>query len=71
MKGWELAAYITALAIAIGTQIEDAEELALVGTVVTQLGDTLTTIAAQQAILENKKKAEEEKTAAKDETSPA
>ena len=61
MKGYELSVYITALAIAIGAQIEDAEELALVGTLLTQLADTVTTIAAQRAWEENKKKAEKEK----------
>ena len=55
MKGYELSVYITALAIAIGSQFEDVEELALTGTALTQLGDTLATIAAQRAWEERKK----------------
>ena len=57
MKEWELPAGITALAIAIGAQIEDVEELSLLGAVFTQLGDTLATIAVQRAWQESKQKA--------------
>lgn len=68
MNGCELAAYVTALAIAIGSQIEDPDELGLVGTVITQLGDTLTTIAAQRAFLESKKSANGENADPKSDT---
>ena len=49
MNGCELAIGVTALASAIAAQIEDDDDLALLGAVATQLGDTLTTIAAWRA----------------------
>ena len=59
MKGYELSVTITALAIAIGSQIEDIEELALAGAAFAQLGDTLSTMAAQRAVEEKKQAVED------------
>ena len=59
MKGYELSVTITALAIAIGSQVEDVEELALAGAALAQLGDTLSTIAAQRALEESKRAVED------------
>ncbi len=49
MNPCELTATITALANAIACRLGD-EELNLLGTILTQLGDTLLTISAQHAI---------------------
>ena len=49
MRGCELVIGITALAIAIAAQIEDDEELVLMAAALTQLGDTLATLAASRA----------------------
>lgn len=49
MNPCELTATITALANAIACRLGD-EELNLLGTILTQLGDTLLTISAQRAI---------------------
>ena len=48
-----LPATVTAAAIAI-SEGRDADELALLGAVFTQLGDTITTIAAQKSLCEAK-----------------
>jgi hypothetical protein len=45
-----LPAGITALACAIASEIDDAKDIALLAALLTQLGDTLTTIAAQRAV---------------------
>lgn len=50
----ELVAGITALAVTI-TEGRSADENALLGTIFTQIGDTITTISVQQAACENKK----------------
>ena len=63
MNTWELPASITALALAIGAQIEDLEELGLLATAFTQLGDTLATMAAQRALWEKKQAQAKGKTA--------
>ena len=49
MNGCELAIGISALASAIAAQIEDDDDLALLGAVATQFGDTLTVIATWRA----------------------
>jgi hypothetical protein len=49
MNACEITAAITALANAIACKLND-DELALVGAVLSQLGDTLDTIAAQRAL---------------------
>lgn len=49
MNPCELTASVTALANALACRLSD-EELSLLGPVLTQLGDTLATIAAQKAI---------------------
>ena len=48
-----LAASITAAAVALAEGKTD-DEIGLLGTVLTQLGDTLQTIAAQNQAIENK-----------------
>ena len=49
MNPFELTATITALANAIACKL-NVEQLNLLGVVLTQLGDTLTTIATQRAL---------------------
>lgn len=51
MNACEFTAAITALANALASHLT-AEETALLASVLMQLGDTLTTIAAQQSIFE-------------------
>lgn len=45
-----LPAGVTALACAIAQQIDNDDDLALLSTVLVQLGDTLATIAAQRSL---------------------
>lgn len=52
MDGCALPLGVSALACAIAREIPDASSLALLSAVLTQLGDTLATIAAQQALCE-------------------
>ena len=52
MNPCELTASITALANVLAGKLSN-EELILLGVVLTQLGDTLTTIATQRGICEN------------------
>lgn len=54
MNPCELTAFVTAIANALANQLSD-DELNLLGAVVTQLGDTLLTIAAQRSICGGKK----------------
>lgn len=49
MNPCELTASITAAANALACQMTD-EEISLLGAILTQLGDTLITIAAQRSI---------------------
>lgn len=49
MKSCELTAFITGAANALACKLTD-DELTLLGTVLTQLADTLFTIAAQRSI---------------------
>ena len=51
MNACELTASITALANAISCRLNN-EEIALLSTILVQLGDTLVTIAAQKALCE-------------------
>lgn len=52
MQSCELAAAVTALACSLAKD-KSAEEIALLSSIFMQLGDTLTTIAAQQALCES------------------
>ena len=52
MNGCELTASVTALANAIACRM-NSEELALLAAVLTQLGDTLNTIALRRSLCEN------------------
>ncbi|MCI7263457.1 MAG: DUF6774 domain-containing protein [Clostridium sp.] len=52
MQSCELAVAVTALACSL-VKDKSAEEIALLSSVFMQLGDTLTTIAAQQALCES------------------
>ena len=49
MNSCELTAFVTALANALARNLSDGE-LTLLGSVLTQLADTLFTIAAQRAL---------------------
>lgn len=51
MNACEITAAVTALANAISCRL-DTNELALVGAILTQLGDTLETISAQRELCE-------------------
>lgn len=53
MNPCELTAFVTAIANALAGQLND-DELSLLGAVVTQLGDTLLTIATQRSICSSK-----------------
>lgn len=53
MNACELTASITALANALACG-RSADEVSLLGTVFTQLGDTLVTIATQRSLCEGK-----------------
>lgn len=52
MNGCELTASVTALANAMACRLT-AEELTLLAAVLTQLGDTLNTIALRRSLCEN------------------
>ncbi len=52
MDNCALPVGVSALACAIAQQFENTDELALLAAVLTQLGDTLDTIAAQRALCE-------------------
>lgn len=52
MNPCELAAFITATAILISKEIPDDDELALLAAALTQLADTLATIAVQRELME-------------------
>lgn len=54
MNPCELTASVTALANALACRLDEAQ-LGLLAAVLTQLGDTLATIAAQRAICGNQK----------------
>lgn len=54
MNPCELTAFVTAIANVLANQLSD-DELNLLGAVVTQLGDTLLTIATQRSICGGKK----------------
>lgn len=55
MNSCELTASITAIANIIACKFND-EELGLLGLIMTQLGDTLSTIAGQRAFCQTEKK---------------
>lgn len=52
MNSCQLTAYITAIANALSSKLS-TEETTLLAAVLVQLGDTLATIAAQRAIVNN------------------
>ena len=54
MNPCELTASVTALANALACKLSD-DELSLLGAVLTQLGDTLATIAVQRGICSSRK----------------
>ena len=54
MNPCELTAFVTAIANALASRLSD-DELNILGAVVTQLGDTLLTIATQRSICGIKK----------------
>ena len=54
MNPCELTAFVTAVANALASRLND-DELSILGAVVTQLGDTLLTIAAQRSICAGRK----------------
>ena len=68
--GCELVLGITALAIAIAAQIEDTDDLTVIGAAFTQLGDTLAIIAAQRARCAARQE-EEQSTEKENEEEPA
>jgi len=70
MEGCELVVGITALAIAIAAQIEDINDLTVIGAAFTQLGDTLAIIAAQRARCAARQEEEESDQAANKEETP-
>lgn len=55
MNPCELSISVATLANAIACKLKSAEEIAVIAAVCVQLGDTLETIAAQQALCEVKK----------------
>ena len=50
MEDWSLPAGLTALAVAIAREVPDPNVLALLSAMLVQLGDTLATLAASQAV---------------------
>lgn len=59
MRSTELVASITAVAVAL-SNIYSEDELSLLAAILTQLGDTLTTISAQRELLEDNDNKENE-----------
>lgn len=53
MNACEVTAAVTAIANALACRLTE-EELALLGAILTQLGDTLATIAAQRSLCGNR-----------------
>lgn len=60
MDPCELAAFITATAVLISKDIPDDDELGLLAASLTQLGDTLATIAVQRGLIEKRNQAASE-----------
>ena len=54
MNSFELTALISTLAIVIADNISDNDDLSLLGTIFTQLGDTLATISTMREKTGNK-----------------
>jgi len=63
MNSLELTTSITALANVIATKVDDDGALNLLGAVLTQLGDTVTTIATQRDFLQAIESKNKEKSA--------
>lgn len=59
MNPYQLTAFIASLSIVIADNISDLNELELLAVSVTQLGDTLATIATQRAIAESQQEAQQ------------
>lgn len=55
MNTCELSIAITALANSIANSVDDNDQLSLLGAAISQLGDTLSTIAAQRSLCEKRK----------------
>lgn len=55
MNACEITASVTAIANIIAQKLND-DEIALLGAIFTQLGDTLETITAQRELCQNQKK---------------
>ena len=51
MEGAGLVTGITAVALALAAQVEDVSDISVLGAAFTQLGDTLSTIAAERGRL--------------------
>lgn len=54
MDPYELAAFVTATAVFISKIVDDDDELGVIGAAFSQLGDTITTISLQRALIEKK-----------------
>lgn len=67
MEPYELAAFITAAAVVVSKNIPDNDELGVLATSFTQLGDTLATIIAQRELIANKAAAGRERPEDRDE----
>ena len=59
MNPYQLTAFISSLSIIIADNISDINELELLAASVTQLGDTLATIATQRTIAESQQEAQQ------------
>ena len=59
MDTYELAAFVSAAAIAVAKNTPDNEELGLLALAFQQLADTLRTITAQRVLLEEKEQKKE------------
>jgi len=59
LNSLELTTFITAVANVVSSNIEDNDIIALLGSAVTQLGDTLTTISLQRALCDKNKEQDE------------
>lgn len=62
MNSCELVAFITSAAIIIADQFPENDDLGLLAASLTQLGDTLATIATQRELQESRNSTKEEET---------
>ncbi len=61
MDPCETAAFVTAIAVIISKKVPDNNQLGLLALTVTQLADTLATIAEQRTLIDEKEKADLER----------